>query len=258
MLPALEEFAIARELCPLLPRPQMRFAAHASELVAADKPRQYWDRAIRLATTDPDLYYFAGLQALSDGRQDDAWADFRTALDLSPWPIYSDKQKKHLDRLQEIVNAALPHLGPDPRQRANQLLNRILPDRPEDLEAAARMVDPALSPTGPARPLLERALALLAERPEVLTPEEQHFKALIYRALGQPEAASKAYGLALNLAPNQTGWRVEWARFLMEQRQWKEAHRQLLMLPLGVRESPEVKNWIEQVEREEKIDLTAP
>ena len=36
---------LARRDCPLLPRPQMRFAAHAAELSRADSPRQYWNRA---------------------------------------------------------------------------------------------------------------------------------------------------------------------------------------------------------------------
>ncbi len=257
-VPALENFALARRLCPLLPRPQMRFAAHATELTRADPSSKYWDRALKLAPFDPDLWYFAGLQALQEGRRDEAWKDWRTSIQLMPKALYPDHWQRHVARLAAMIHAALPFLGRDSRGRGEDLLVKIFPEqpRPEDLVAAAKILDTTLAADGPARPLLDRALAVLnSERPEGLSAEQYHLKALICEALGEPDAAIRAYGQALLYAPSQTNWRLEYVRLLIEQRRWKDAQHELEVLHRKLPDSQTVKDWIQMVDRERIIDV---
>ncbi|HEY1379905.1 MAG TPA: tetratricopeptide repeat protein, partial [Gemmataceae bacterium] len=249
IVPALEHFALARRLCPLLPRPHMRFAAHAAELVRADEPITYWKRALLLAPADADLWYFAGVQRLRDGHPDEAWADWRKALELAPRRS-QEQQRKHLDRLAAIVTAAAPHFGPDPQRRGEQLADRVLPDRPDDLVAAARVLDSTLSASGPARPLLDRALALLADRPEGLSAEESYLKAQVDAALGRDEDAVRAYERALTFAQAKPEWRYQFVKLLMERGRWKEARRELEFLRREMPNSQQVKDWIAEVDRE--------
>ena len=267
-LPALEHFALARRDCPLLPRPQMRFAAHAAELSHADSPRQYWDRALKLAPYDPDLWYFAGVQALREGRQDYAWECWRKSLELTPKPLpFADHIQRHRDRLAAMIHAAIPYFGTEPRQQGEMVRDHIVPpDRPDDLVTAATIVDPSLAPDGPARPLLDRALTMLnAEIASGSSPDQHqiadqyHLKALICEKIGDWEAAIRTYGQAVTLDPNKVDWRLEYVKLLKEELRWKEAQHELLRLQRELpHNSPElqiVQDWIQEVEREQKIDV---
>jgi tetratricopeptide (TPR) repeat protein len=250
VLPGLRHFAIARRLCPLLPRPHMRFAAHAGELVRADLPEKYWDRALELAPFDPDLRFFAGLQRLRDGKVDEAWAQWRKSLELTPRPKYPPQWMKYSDRLSTIVATVGRTVGPDTPRRADVLLKEVLPDRPDDLVAAARLLDPALSPAGPARPLLDKALTLLADRPEGLPAEQAFLKAQIHDALGEDEAAVRAYKHALSFAAARPEWRYQFVKLLMARGRWKEALAELPTLQKQMPNTQQVKEWIDEANRE--------
>jgi O-antigen ligase len=255
-VPALEHMAAARGQCQLLARPQMRFAAHATEVLRADPPGDYWFRALKLARFDPDLWYFAGRQALRDGHLDEAWRHWRTSLQLATEPVYPEQFAKHADRIREMVTAALPYLGSDRRRAAELLREEVLPDRPEDLYEAATILDPSLSPTGAARPLLDRALSILGSHVESLGAADQHLRAKIYMALDDSDGAIRAYARAVELAPShlQTAWRLEFVRLLMEQRKWKEANRELQFLFPRMPDSPQIKEWMRLVKRQLEID----
>jgi O-antigen ligase len=252
-VPALEHFALARRHCPLLPRPQMRFASHATELTRADPPSKYWDRALWLAPFDPDLWYYAGQQRLKDNQPDLAWQDWRRSLALFPAKPSHDQQKQLQQHLRVMVAAAAKQFGPNPRQVAEQLMAHILPDRPDDLTTAAGLLDPTLSPAGPARPLLARALELLSRRPE-LSPDQYYLKARVAQALDEPDIAIKSYGQAVAFAQTPITWRIEYAKLLKEQRRWKDAQRELLILRQKLPESQEVKDWLEEVDRQRKLE----
>jgi tetratricopeptide (TPR) repeat protein len=250
VLPALKHFAQARRLCPLLPRPHMRFAAHANELVRADPPDKYWERALTLAPYDADVWYFAGVQLLHEGKADEAWKDWRKSLELTPGPKYDWQRAKLQDRLTAIVAATAQAAGADPRRRAELLLSHILPDRSDDLLAAAKLLDPTLAPTGASRPLLDRALALLADRPEGLTPEESMLKAQVHEALGQDDDAVRAYKHALTFAGAKPEWRFQLVKLLIAKARWKEAQTELATLQRQMPDNPQVKDWIAEVDRE--------
>src|SRR5205814_7599873 len=78
----LHQFGAARDLCPLLPRPHARLAAFASALNHPDEIDAYWARTERLAPTDPDLWYFAGLHHFRAGDYGRAWEEWRHCLEL--------------------------------------------------------------------------------------------------------------------------------------------------------------------------------
>jgi tetratricopeptide (TPR) repeat protein len=214
----------------------MRFAAYAARLERADPPAAYWERARRLAPTDPDLWYFSGLQQLRDHHPEDAWASFRRSLQLSP---------RHL---AEIVDAAAPRLSPDPRRRAELLSENILPDDPELLLQAARRLQTDITADGPVRPLLVRGQAILKQRPEPLTANEYYLRAKFNEYLDDFDAALRDYDRALGVAPNKSDWRLEYAKLLMEQEKWPQAYRELLTLRRQA-PSPDVEEMYRQVER---------
>jgi O-antigen ligase/tetratricopeptide (TPR) repeat protein len=255
---ALERLALARRLCPLLARPELRFAAHAHEMVSADPPSAYWDRALILAPCDPDLWFFAGVQRLRDKKPQMAWEDWKKSLVLFPPPLYDHQKQRLKDHLAEMVRAAAAQAGAEPR-RIGEQLNAVLPNRPEEILAAAELIDPKLSATGPARPLLDRAIGLLADRAEGLSPETYHLKAQLLSKLGDVDGAIRAYGQALAIAPAQDNWRMEYVKMLMDERRWKDAITQLTIFEelQKKREKPfpdQAKNWLDEAKREQRID----
>jgi O-antigen ligase/tetratricopeptide (TPR) repeat protein len=252
-VPGLAHLAEARRLCPLLPRPEMRFAAYASELTRADPPRRYWERALYLAPFDADLWYFAGFQAFNDGRTDEAWSDWKKSLEMRP---SKDQLQRRPARLADMVAAVSRKFGPDRRRVAEQMLEHVLPDQPEDLVTVAHLLDPDLSATGPARSLMSRAAKVFGDRTEGMSPEQYHLKALVYAKLDEPEPAIKAYAQALALSPNQDRWRLEYARLLRDERRWKEAAHELGILWKRQPQPQEVKDMLDEVDRQRKIDIT--
>jgi len=253
VLPGLRHMVAARRLCPLLPRPHMRFAAHTAELTRADPPGKYWERALILASYDPDLWFYAGVQRLQDGRAEEAWTAWRKSLELTPKPKYDWQRQKYTDRLSAIASAVGRQAGSDPRRRADVLLKHVLPDRPDDLVAAARLLDPQLSATGPSRPLLDRALVLLSDRPEGLPPEDAYLKAQVHATLGDDEAAVRAYKYALSYASAKPEWRYQLVKLLMAKGRWKEALAELPALKKQMPDVRQVQDWIDEASREALI-----
>jgi O-antigen ligase/tetratricopeptide (TPR) repeat protein len=251
VVPSLRHFARARQMCALLPRPHMRFAAHATELVRADKPIEYWKRALILSPSDPDLHYFVGIQYLRDGHAEEAWQSWRRSLELTSKPRNDEQRRKHLERLAAIVTAAAPRTAAsNSRQRGEQLLDRVLPDQPDDLVEAARILDPTLAPAGPARPLLDRALQLLGNRLDGLSGEDCFLKAQIHRALGDDEAALKAYKQSLGFVQTRPEWRYQYVELLMAKGRWKDAFVELPALKRQMPNSTQVTDWLNEVNRE--------
>lgn len=238
VLPGLRHLALARQMCPLLPRPHMRFAAHANDLYQPVSAAPYWERATKLAPCDPDLWYFSGTQQLRDGHVDEGLAQFRRSLEISP---------KHLD---EIVDASAPLLGTDLRTRADQLLKRVLPDNPLVLYRAAKRLDPGLSAKGPVRPLLTRGINLLTSRTDNLTADDYHLKALLHQSVEDDDAALRAFDLALGMKPTESAWRMEYIDLLIELRKWPLAKRELEFLKRQLPNHQAVIEKLDRVQRE--------
>lgn len=206
--PGLHQMLLARNLCPLLGTPHARLAAYRHAFTRADPASRYLERARSLVPFDPDIWYASGLQFLLDDQPDQAWAAWQRCLHLSD------------QHLNVIVDRASRQLnGPE-------LLDRVLPDRPETLLAAAERLDAPAESSG--KPLLERALSLVQQRPAPLAANDLHLMALLHQRLNQPEEALAAYQAALQREPFNIGWRLENAQLLRQQGKLVEARRELI------------------------------
>jgi O-antigen ligase len=211
IVPALRHYLLARDLCPLLEKPQIRLAAYRDHLHSAEPRATYLARAKRLLTGEPDLWYICGLEELREGQPKEAWKSWRRCLECSG---------RHL----KAILTELVRRGPDPGA-----VDHVLPDRPEVIVSAARfLVFPEESPHK--GKLLERALSLLEQPGRALTPEDFYLKAEIYVLLDQPDRAIAAYEEALGRRPGAAGWRYELARLLRERGRLEQARRELRSL----------------------------
>jgi O-antigen ligase/tetratricopeptide (TPR) repeat protein len=206
--PALRCYLEARALCPLLPDPNVRLAAHAQVLVRADAPGAYLERACLLLPADARTWYLRGVQALSEGSREQAWASWRRSLECSP------------THLRGILTESARELS------ANDIAERVLPRDASLLQEASRDRALAKSPEA-VRVLREKALQLLEHPAAALSGNQLHCKAQILRDLGQPQEAIEAYQAALALTPGQPAWRFELVELLHQQGQLQDARREL-------------------------------
>jgi tetratricopeptide (TPR) repeat protein len=237
-LPGLREMIVARNICPLLPRPHMRLAAHAAALAHADEPARYWARARRLAPYDAELWYFSGVDSRKQGDAEAAWEQWKRSLTLSP---------KYLPPIVESAAAA----GMSPAE----MLARFLPDDPRVLYEAARRLEPNPDATDRTRPLWERALALLGTRDQ-MGPWEYYIKANALRRLEDADAALPAYRQAVDLHFQGKEWREEYARYLEQNRKYDEALTQVKYLEGQGPLTPQLKQFKDILEQE--LNLRQP
>ena len=80
---ALQHSIRARALCPILPTPHARLAAHVKRFTSSDSTADYLNRAKFLAPADARLWYFCGMQEFAESRMDDAQAVGGRSLELS-------------------------------------------------------------------------------------------------------------------------------------------------------------------------------
>lgn len=235
LIPGLRHMIAARNDCPLLPRPQMRLAAFASELKHADPPERYWERAELLAPSDPDLWYLHGAHLLKAGQSDAAWERWRRSLALSP------------NHLKGIVTAAYPKLG------VNGLLERILPDSPGQLVSAAELLAATASPETMA-PLYRRAMEILDQRPFELTATEFYLKGRCAEQLGETDKALRAYRQAVDMNAVQYEWRWHYARLLRRSGKLQDALTELKFLTRAQPHRADIQEEYESVRREIAIE----
>lgn len=242
VVPALEQFAIARNLCPALPRPQARFAAFANKLTRADRPDVYWQRAMKLAPSDAGLWFYHGLQAFKEGRHAEAYPSWKHALELKPKP--------HLDEVIELAQTKLS---------VDDLLAKVLPDNPEVILATAERLDPeyAKNPRHPPdprlMPLFRKVVELLTALPDLTTADENYWLARASDALDERDDALRSYRTALGMAtranPNRNKWRYRYARLLLRSNKLEEAVQELRALQKSD-PSQDVDDDLELVEHE--------
>jgi O-antigen ligase/tetratricopeptide (TPR) repeat protein len=238
LVPGLRHLAEARQLCPVLPAPHLRFAAHAAELVRADPPTVYLLRARRLLPLDSDLWYVVGVQELRDGLTRQAWSSWRRSLELS------DR------RFDDVMTQVLAgHTG-----GVADAVGEVVPDDPDLLVRAALRLDPGgdAAAGGTARPLLERGLAVLSARPDARSAAVERLRARIHWLLGHDDEALGAYEAALSEAPNRLDWRQEYAGVLVEQERWDRAADELKIIIARAADA-EAAAALKRVERERAI-----
>ncbi len=210
--PALRDFCRARNACPLLRGPHLMLASHLAWLARSDPRNTYLDRAKFLAPGDPDTWHLCGIQELQAGEPNRAWASWRRCLELSD---------RHL---QEILEASLQVLDSD------ALVETVLPDRPERLVTAARRLYPDAASEEQRRPFFLKALRVLEAKPDPLSPEDLHAKAVACRAIGRSTEALATYQELLTRQHDKIAWRYELAEVLREQGQLENARRELVIV----------------------------
>jgi O-antigen ligase len=230
-VPAVRHFLKARDLCPLLGKPQIRLAGNCDRLARADRPGAYLDRAKMVLTSDPEVWFRFGTQEFVEGRREQAWDSWRRSLELSD------------QYLPKILAASAPYLD------GAALLDRLLPDQPDALLAAMAQLYPTPEAAEQRKPFLEKALALLDRQGGLLTAEQYYQRGLILRELGQPTAALAAYRAALFQKPRQVGWRMELARLLIQEKQLREAQRELRTVLAQEPGNGDARKLLELVER---------
>jgi tetratricopeptide (TPR) repeat protein len=217
LLPALRHYRRARDLCPLLPVPQVRLATFAEYFTRAEPRQTYLDRVKRLRPSDPELWYLVGVQEFRDGDTARAWRSWRHSLEGS------DR------RLADV----LVRIAPLPDAAAS--LVETLPERADYFYQAAMKLPPEKNAPGRAL-LLEKALKLVpANSPK---GADWQIKAAIHQALGQTDEALSAYRTAVAREPDRAEWRLEYAKVLRKKGHLKEAREEAMRV---VRERKDLK-----------------
>ncbi len=212
LLRALGSYRNARDCCPLLVEPHFMLANHVTRLQRGDSRAAYLGRVKWVAPGDPEAWYLCGLQELSAHDPVVAWASWRRCLELSD--LY----------LTAILEASALTLSPE------EIVESVLPDRPELLLAAARRLYPGAGESDQRRPFFDKVLRLLDGPPESLDAEDLHVKAVALRSLGRSAEALTAFERLLFKRPEQTGWRYELAEALHEQARLEDARRELVIV----------------------------
>ncbi len=229
---ALQHTLHARNLCPILAEPHARLAAHREAFALADSKSAYMNRAKRLAPADAHLWYLCGLQELTDNQFDSAWESWKQSLSLSEVG------------LPRILDRALVVLTPE------QMLEKLIPNRPEVLLAAAMYFYPDPQSDAERVPFLERALAALPQSASTLTASDLQTKATICRLLDRKDEAVRSYQASIAANPEQIAPRLELATLLLELDKPAEARYELQLI-LGLQPShQEARALLEEMDRQ--------
>jgi tetratricopeptide (TPR) repeat protein len=212
LLAALRHYVNARNRCPTLPEPHLVLAAQVKHLVRADTRDAYLSRVKLLANGDPESWYECGSLELAAGQTDRAWASWRRCLELSD---------RYLPTILEVSSR---------EHSPQEMVDTVLPDRPEMLLAVAFRLYPESRAADERRPFLLKAVHLLENPSEPLTLAQLHVKAVAHKSLGQRGEALAAYRQLLMRKPDQAGWRYEMAEVLHEEGQLEETRRELVVV----------------------------
>lgn len=202
--PGLQNMIAARDLCPLLARPQARLALYAHDahpengitMAKSDPELAYWTRAVRLAPFDPDLLFYYGQTMFKAGEYDKTWEAWRQSLHYKP------------THLRAMIAAALPKIGPE------GIASKLLPDDPAVTLEVARYMTSRPEMSEALRRILLSAKQSLLSRSDNLDAEASRLLGQCHRMLGETEPAISAYRQAITLAPERLDWRYEFAEFL--------------------------------------------
>jgi tetratricopeptide (TPR) repeat protein len=231
MVPALQRYLLARDLCPLLSKPQIRLAASVPYLAKADPALAYVDRAKRVVTNDPDLLFLFGVQEILLGQKEQAIDSWHRSLALSD---------RNVDAVLQLGRGALT---------AREWAERVLPEKPDVLLAAAVRLYPQAGAVEERRPLLEKALQVMKVQRLSLKAENFYVEAQIHQNLGQTADALKAYQKAVSLVPRQSVWRLAYARLLHADGKDVDATRELITVLQYEPGQPEARALLVQIDR---------
>jgi hypothetical protein len=208
---ALQEYLNARDACPLSSRAQLGISGYASKLIRGASAEDYIRRAKLLTPGQYEMWYVCGLWEFTLNHPEEAWATWRHCLELSD------------HYLPQILSKTY-------QLKTNQLMDKVLPDDPEVLFAAAFYLYPDFGSVERRRPFLEKALRLLESKEEALGLQDLLVKARIYKVLDLPDQAILLYRELLKRDASQVRVRYEFASYLHEVRKPEEAQHELLTI----------------------------
>ena len=229
---ALQHTVHARNLCPILAEPNTRLAAHSEVFSHADPKSAYMNRAKRLAPADAQLWYLCGLQELADGQNETAWESWRQSLSLSDVG------------LSRILDRSLAVLTTD------EILAKVLPDRPSVLVAAAMYFFPDPESVEERKPFLEKALTQLSVSSSKLNSAQLQTKATVCRLLGRQDEALISYRESLSADPEQIATRLQLATLLLEMNKPTEARHELGLILGQQPNHQEAKALLNEIDRD--------
>ena len=232
LVPALQAYLQARDVCPLMARPHGQLAGQWPYLQKADPRIAYIDRAKRLVTNDAGYWLFFGFGEFLDGHKQRAAQSWRRSLEVSD------------QHLPEILGWGRDGLGP------KLLAEEVLPNRPELLVTVAEQLYPDPKDTAQRRPLLEKALAVLVAAPGLAKAPDVFLKGRVLTLLGRPVEATAAYRQALSQEPRQAAWHLELAKLLRTQGQLAEAREELFTVLLLQPDNTQANELLAAVNRE--------
>ncbi len=198
LVPALKQFLIARQNCPLLPAVQCGIAQLCGVVTDPNADASFIARTRELAPASPHLLFICAVLDYNAGRVDAALAGWKACLTCSPL---------YLRDMVQVMGGALA----DP-----ELVSRTLPDSPTLLVDLAHKDFSQADQAVVRKTLLDRAWQLL-DKVSLPAAERAYVRATIAADRGATELASTAYRKAIRLRPDRLEWRYEYALFLHKQ-----------------------------------------
>ncbi len=214
---AARSFLEARRRCRVSALPHAGLAGLADSLRPGDPPSVYAGRALRLSSHAPTIHFLARVAAAA-GDLDLAARCWKKSLQLSDsgWGEVADAAAAVLPP-GKILGQVLPRGGRHALYFADKLYAA-----PEDREERDRFL----------RAAIERMPGDID-----LPPIDRLWLESQARAkLGDRDRARGQMGKALAANPLRVAWRSQFVRWLIEWREWDEAHEQAL---IGTRLSPD-------------------
>ncbi len=210
---ALQEYVLARDLCPLLAPAHVRLAAFWDYLEEKEPHDRYQARAKRLLPADPEFWYYCGLQEIEKGDIPAGCRSWRHSLELAD--TYS---QQILARSRTMVST-------------EKILEAILPDNADVIFQSTYDLFPKPGADPGSRPFLEKVLELMSqESKESWSARDWHRRAVVCAALGQWENACTSYEAALALEDRHPDWRLSLGQLLYEHGRLREARKQALLV----------------------------
>ena len=211
LVPAARHLQMAIQSAPTIARLHLRLAELLPVIDPEADETVLLQRARVLSPGDATLLYWIGLLDLQAGRVDSACDTWRQSLLLSPI------------HLPDVMAGARGRLT------IRQLLNDTLPARSDVLLRVAREFFAKDNQAKYQAEFLERAEEAL-DQTDLPADEFAFVAATIYRLQDRPREALDQYADAVSRNGTQLAWRYEYARLLLEEQEYEEAHRQATFL----------------------------
>lgn len=245
----------ARDLNPLTWKPHLEIAEHVlppkATLAPADRAL-YWkqsdpldsylNRVKLLQPNRAETWFLCGHLEGMAGLRDEALKSWRRSLEISDEFIEPIVQESTLDLLQ-----------PELRLNSQELMEKLLPpDSPHLLVKAAWALYPTTKEVEQRKPFMEKAIAILEKRKDVLSPENQYTYGLALWGVDRREQGLEHLISSTRAQPGRVVWRMDLARLYFELEKYADAREQLGLVlraqPNNV-EAAELLNKLDKIQR---------